>query len=223
MIGSEFPPTRQDSFLASSALHPREDARIVRSRAALRVALLELIEHRRFEAITIREITDKAGVGYATFYRHYPTKSALLDDIAAEQIRVLVALNLPVLQTRNAREACLTKFRHIAQQRSLWHALLTGGAASTIREEIIQIAREVSLTYRPAGHWLPDDLGFRFVASALVEVLTWWLERGDQISAEQGAELLDRLVMGPILRSAPGFSQSGDSPETRMALPLPRD
>ena len=81
----------------------------------------------------------------------------------------------------------------------------------------------MSLTYRPASDWLPDDLGFRFVASALVEVLTWWLERGNQVSAEQGAELLDRLVMGPVLRPGPCFSQSGDSPETRMALPLPKE
>ena len=206
--------------MASSALHPREDARIVRSRGALRSALLELIEHRRFESITIREITDQAGVGYATFYRHYPTKGALLDDIAAEQIRALVALTLPVLQSRNAREACLTKFRYIEQHRSLWHALLTGGAASTIREEIIQIAREVSLTYRPGGRWLPDDLGFRFIASALVEVLTWWLERGDQVSVEQGAELLDRLVMGPVLSTAPASSEAPASPR---ALPLPKE
>ena len=188
--------------MASTALTRREDVRIVRSRQALQAALLDLIEHRRFDAITIREITDQAGVGYATFYRHYPTKGALLDDVAAEQIRALVALALPVLQSHNSREACLTKFRYIEQHRSLWHALLTGGAASTVREEIIQIAREVAVTYRPTAQWLPDDLGFRFVASALVEVLTWWLERGDQVTVEQGAELLDRLVIGPVLNKA---------------------
>ncbi len=43
------------------------------------MALLELLERQPLEAITIREITDAAGVGYATFYRHYATKAALLD------------------------------------------------------------------------------------------------------------------------------------------------
>lgn len=188
--------------MASSALNRREDARIVRSREALRVALLDLIEHRPFEAITIREITDHACVGYATFYRHYPTKVALLDDIAAAQIRALVSLALPVLASHNSREACLAMFGYVERQRSLWHALLTGGAASTVREEIIQIAREVAADHGPADHWLPDDLSFRFVASALVEVLTWWLERDGRISVETGAGLLDRLVIGPVVNPA---------------------
>ena len=188
--------------MATSALHRREDARIVRSREALRTALLDLIEHRPFEAITIREITDHAGVGYATFYRHYPTKGALLDDIAADQIRALVSLGLPVLATHSSREACLATFRYVEQHRSLWHALLTGGAASTVREEIIQISREVAVDYTPNGRWLPVDLSYRFVASALVEVLTWWLERDDAVSVNVGAELLDRLVIGPVVNSA---------------------
>jgi AcrR family transcriptional regulator len=192
----------QDEHLATSVLNRREDARIVRSREALRVALLDLIERRPFEAITIREITDHASVGYATFYRHYPTKGALLDDIAADQIRALVSLALPVLASHNSREACLAKFRYVEQHRSLWHALLTGGAASTVREEIIQISREVAADYAPTDHWLPVDLSFRFVASALVEVLTWWLERDGAVSVEVGAELLDRLVIAPVVNPA---------------------
>ena len=71
-----------------------------------------------------------------------------------------------------------------------------------MREEIIQISREVAVDYTPNGRWLPVDLSYRFVASALVEVLTWWLERDDAVSVNVGAELLDRLVIGPVVNSA---------------------
>ena len=60
------------------------DARQVRSRSALAAALLELLEERPFDQLTIREITARAGTGYATFFRHYPDKEALLHDVAAE-------------------------------------------------------------------------------------------------------------------------------------------
>ena len=186
--------------MATIARPLKEDARITKSREALRRALLQLIEHRAFDEITIREITEQAGIGYATFYRHFPTKAALLDDLAAEQIRHLVGLALPVLQATNSQAACRAKFAYVDEHRSLWHALLTGGAASAVREEIIQISREVALAYLPQKPSAADELAFRLTASALVEVLTWWLERADHVSANAAADLLDRLVIAPVIR-----------------------
>ena len=149
--------------------------------------------------ITIREITDRAGLGYATFYRHYPTKGALLDDVAAAQIRNLVALSLPVLHASNAREACLATVRHVEQHRSLWSALLTGGAASKVREEFLLFAREMNRDRPTTPGDLPADIACRFAASALVEVLTWWLEHVDAVNPADAAQLLKRLVATPLL------------------------
>ena len=180
----------------------REDARIVRSREALRAALLGLVEGHPLDAITIRDITDAAGVGYATFYRHFPTKAALLDDVAAAQIRRLIGLSMPSQGgVIDSYASCLAIVRYVDQHRKLWRALLTGGAVATIREEIIQISREVAQDYRRPDSSIPDDLAFRFVASAMVETLAWWLEQGNQ-SVERGASLLNRLVISPVLQPA---------------------
>ena len=197
---------KQDEALGTTELIRREDARITRSRAALHVALLTLIERQPLEAITIREITEAAGVGYATFYRHYPTKAALLEDVAAAQIRELVGMSVPALgDGRDTREACLAILRYVDQyvdqQRSVWRALLNGGAGGAVREEIIQLAREVTETVPHGNGWLPLDLSHRFVASAMVELLSWWLERDDLVSVEKGAELLDRLIIAPVVAS----------------------
>jgi AcrR family transcriptional regulator len=183
----------------------RQDARITRSRKALHVALLQLVEQQPLEAITIREITDAAGVGYATFYRHYPTKAALLDDVAADQIRELVGLSIPalgpVLGDHDTREACLAILRYVDLHHAVWSALLNGGAAGAVREEIIQVSREVTDTVPHGDSWLPLDLSHRFVASAMVELLSWWLGRRDMVTVEKGAELLDRLIIGPVVES----------------------
>ena len=66
-------------------------------------ALLGLIEERPFDQLTIQEITGRAGIAYATFFRHYPDKQALLDDVASEQIRGLMQLVLPLLDSVDAR------------------------------------------------------------------------------------------------------------------------
>ncbi|MBU6269212.1 MAG: TetR/AcrR family transcriptional regulator [Sphingomonadales bacterium] len=188
--------------MESAVVPRREDARILRSREALRGALLELVERHPFETITIRDITEAAGVGYATFYRHFPTKAALLDDVAAAQIRRLIGLAMSTQQRDmiDSRASCLAILSYVDQHRSLWRALLTGGAVATIREEIIQISREVAHDYEQGRSQVPEDLGFRFVASAMVETLAWWLEQGN-LSVERGAELLDRLVISPVVKS----------------------
>jgi AcrR family transcriptional regulator len=181
----------------------KEDARITKSRDALCAALLTLIENRPYDPITIREITDQAGVGYATFYRHFPTKSALLDHVAAAQIRALVELALPVLASRNSAAACLAIFHYVEAHRAIWQSLLNGGAGSTVRDEIIEIARELAATQPNLGDRsgpLPHNLAFRFAASGMVEVLAWWLAE-EAISAAQGAQFLDTLVIAPLMAS----------------------
>ena len=188
--------------MASLSPVRREDARITRSRRALHAALLALIETRPLEAVTIRAITEAAGVGYATFYRHYPTKAELLNDVAADQIRELVGLSVPALGTaHNTREACRAILRYVDAQRPVWRALLTGGAARAIRAEIIAVSREVTAAVPHRDGWLPTDLSHRFVASAMVELLSWWLEADGRVDVEQGAELLDRLIIAPVVAS----------------------
>src|SRR5436305_623348 len=106
------------------------DARMVRTRAALRDALLVLLEQKPFEQITIREIAAQSGTGYATFFRHYETKGELLNDIAAAEIGGLLALALPVLFVEtDSRAAARTLCAYVDERRTLWSALLTGGAA----------------------------------------------------------------------------------------------
>lgn len=189
--------------MAAIAPLRREDARITRSRKALNVALLQLIGTQPLEAITIREITDAAGVGYATFYRHYPTKAALLDDVAADQIRDLVGMSMPALGPGlgDSREACLAILRYVDLHHLVWRALLNGGAAGAVREEIIQVSREVTDAVPHGAGWLPLDLSHRFVASAMVELLSWWLERRETVTVAEGAALLDRLIIHPVVES----------------------
>ena len=47
-----------------------DDPRIVRTRTALRQAMTELAGEAALDAITVRAIAARAGVGYATFFRH---------------------------------------------------------------------------------------------------------------------------------------------------------
>jgi AcrR family transcriptional regulator len=175
------------------------DARQVRSRNALAGALLELLEEKPFDQLTIREITARAGTGYATFFRHYPTKEALLSDVASEEIAGLLAMATPILYGANSYESALALCSYVSRDRKLWFALLTGGAAGIVRKEFIGQARELARLTTILVDWLPADLGVVHGTGATIDILAWWLAQDEEYPPSHIADILNRLVISPLV------------------------
>ncbi|MGH9544479.1 MAG: TetR/AcrR family transcriptional regulator [Terriglobales bacterium] len=66
------------------------DPRILRSRRMLMDALARLLSKKEFDDISIQEIADEATLNRATFYLHYPDKSALLQAMTDVRFRDLI-------------------------------------------------------------------------------------------------------------------------------------
>jgi len=176
------------------------DARQVRSREALTGALLALLEERSFDQLTIREITARAGTGYATFFRHYPDKEALLGDVATEEIAALLTLTIPILTEADSYESTKAICAYVEKHRKLWFALLTGGAAAIVRAEFIRQARELPDAIQ-ASHkeWLPSDLGVVYGTGATFDLLAWWLSQPKRYTSDYIADILHRLIIAPLV------------------------
>ena len=76
------------------------DTRVVRTKAALREAMAALLAERSLDAITVRAIAAKADIGYATFFRHYADKEALLADMADVLIVEFLQQVRPLLEQK---------------------------------------------------------------------------------------------------------------------------
>lgn len=174
-----------------------------RTQTALRGALLALLEEKPFEQVTVRDITARANVGYATFFRRYPDKETLLHDVAAREISQLLAMTLPILFTVDSRASTQALCAYLWEHRKLWSALLTGGAAATLKQEFVRLAQEQAALSQSHHSWLPGDLGVVFSVSATVEMLAWWLSQAEPPSVAEMAEILDRLVVTPSLAATP--------------------
>lgn len=188
-----------DSSLTELKRDAPTDARQVRSRKALNAALLALLEEKPFDQITVREITGRAGTGYATFFRHYPTKEALLADVATEEIGGLLAKTVPILRDANSYESTLALCRYVSGHSGLWSALLTGGAAAIVRREFIRQALGLEEKERNKRDWLPSDLGVVYGTGSTFDILAWWLSQDHTHTPEQIATILHRLVIAPLV------------------------
>lgn len=176
-----------------------KDPRAIRSRQALHDALLKLLQEKPLKQITIRDITATAGIGYTTFFRHHQTKESLLGEIAADQIGYLLSLSLPVMDAHDVRAGTAALFAFVKANRPLWTTLLTGGAAGMIREEFIRQAQEVKKERMPPGAPLWAEAGVVLIVSGTVELIQWWLKQADSVTVGQMAEILDELMVSPII------------------------
>lgn len=185
-----------------SKLLINKDPRAVRSGQALTEALLKLLEAKPLEQINIREIVAEAGIGYTTFFRHHASKEELLDHIAAEQIRCLFNLALPVVDAYDVHSGSTALFTYVNAHRPLWSTLLTGGAAGTIREEFSRLARGVAASQGRPGTWLPADAGAILIVGGTLDLLTWWLRQSNPLPIKRMVEIHESVVVAPVIEAS---------------------
>jgi len=175
------------------------DLRVIRTRELLRNALLTLLEKQPLDQILVRDITTTARIGYATFYRHYPTKEALLDELARDQVVRLVDMALPVMDSTNTLTAYTTLFGYVNEHRLLWTTLLTGGAAGAIKQELLRVSRETAAARTPPEKWRTAELNVILVVTCTVELLAWWLSHSDPMTVEEIASTFYQTIVSPLM------------------------
>ncbi len=172
-----------------------KDLRVKRSQKFLRDALIDLIEERGFDALSVGEIAERAMVSRATFYRNYQDKYDLVEQIFAEAIEALMeAISEPA--AGHPPQVWDRFFEHIAAYERLYRALL-GRKGSPwfvlkMRSSLVELVKQyeqLSL-WQPAGH-LEDTRSTEYVrdilATLLVETITWWLEQGRPYTPQEMA------------------------------------
>ncbi len=175
------------------------DRRVQRTQDRLRQAMAELIVQRSYESISIRDLTAEAGVGYATFFRHYPSKDALLLDLLQRSIQDLTQMLPPGLDTDPAEEGRVI-FAHAAQHDQIYRILLRGEGTLALLEQV-QAAAVAEVMGRFAGQREPaiplEILAHHLVAS-IVALIGWWLQHGQPYPPPRMGQIYAEMIMRPF-------------------------
>src|SRR6266566_1653989 len=92
------------------------DRRVRRTQHLLAKALISLTLEKGYEAVTIRDITERADIGYATFFRHYRDKDELLQGVLDVVLAELIDLLCPATPDADPAAIGVLLFRHIQEQ-----------------------------------------------------------------------------------------------------------
>lgn len=213
--------------------NPKVDRRIQRTRQALRVALLELIKEKGFDAISVEEITERANLGRATFYLHYKDKEDLLleefREIASNRVQVLSEIPILLWKSNQGQIELVDNhtpimplqlvFEHASQNAELYRILLRGQSShriiEQIREIIVQSINDIVRTRKQTeSPSRPPDVPIGMLAAyfsgALMSSLNWWLEQPEPMRPDEMASNFQHLFF-------PGVMQvMGDKPQPNL-------
>src|SRR5512146_643256 len=102
----------------------KTDRRIKRTQKLLQGALVSLTLEKGYDSVTIRQITERADVGYATFFRHYSDKDALLADVLEAMKDEFIGLLQPNSTTTDPERTGVLIFEYVNNNADLCRVLL---------------------------------------------------------------------------------------------------
>ncbi|RNB89722.1 TetR family transcriptional regulator [Brevibacillus fluminis] len=189
------------------------DPRVYRTHQLLRKALIELMEERDFEQITVQDITERATIKRATFYLHFDDKQDFIHKYIRElleQLKENISLHDEVeddnfdFVSGAPHPSFVRLFHHIGEHFNVYYALLVRNRLPYFTSGLLEVIHEfvskgIDLTE-------PDDrnltasreVAVKYVESAFLEVIIWWIENQMPYAEEEiAAQLMNLSIRGP--------------------------
>jgi len=172
-----------------------EDRRVQRTRTLLLDALLDLIAEKGYAAVTVQDIVDRANVGRSTFYAHFLDKRELLLSGVNGLLMFLAQQATAAAPSDESRTRLLgfslPLFQHIQRNFRFCRALINTQSGTIVEPRILQLladlVRAEIAAHVPRGTTpaLPFDIVVQYTVSALLGLLTWWMDQELPCSAEE--------------------------------------
>lgn len=180
-------------------MNDKKDRRSQRTRHALSVAFVQLLKEKGYDALTVRDLIERANIGRSTFYAHYRDK----DDLFVHELdRVIEALSNGIPdQDEMPFFPSLGLFRHVGEEYELYKALVwTPGIDLLIKHLQTSLSRRIEqgLQKNPTDIEIPPPILANFIAGSFLTLLKWWLENKMIYSPEQMDEMFKRLAIAGI-------------------------
>ncbi len=197
------------------------DRRIMRTKTAIREALVALIQEKGFGALSVSDITSRADINRGTFYLHYKDKFDLLEQTEADIINdmeniVLQANSLNFADfnsTDNPLPIVVSVFEYMKENATLMHAVLgLQGDFAFLTRLRAKIEKNLKLGFlaglKAQNFLVPSEYLISYIISAHFGVVQIWLQNGCKESPHEMAIILSKLSLHGAIRMT-GFVMPG--------------
>ncbi len=159
----------------------------------------ELALKEPIEKITIKEITDKAGVIRPTFYNHFQDKYELLEWIISTELLEPIE---PLIQNGMGNEALVFLFTKIEKEKEFYAkaSRLEGQnsfdriARLCVKRLLLKLVQKSSAGTNQRYAWLTPERIAEYYAQSMCYVVISWIQSGMTVSAKELAEIYEYII-----------------------------
>jgi len=170
------------------------DRRLLRTRQSLGDALVDLTLDIGYDAITIKELTQLANIGYATFFRHFKSKDELLMYVLESVLEDLAEMLEPEM---SPYEQALIMFQYIQEHVRVYRVFVNLPHNSNLLKAVHQvISISIIETYEARDESrIPMDVAVNHIVTSIIELIRWWIHSELELSPEQMAVIQSELIV----------------------------
>lgn len=173
------------------------DTRVQYTREKLRQAVLELLQEKSIDRITIKELCDKAGLNRGTFYLHYDSPVALLKDIEKQFLEENTKIFKSFWQQGREQNIIVALFSYLKANSDIVCILMGPHGDPGFANEVFGSMRSGVLDQWQLEfpRYSRDDLDFIFdyVLIGSTRLILNWLQDSKGLPASQFAKRMERL------------------------------
>ncbi len=177
------------------------DRRIIRTKKAIRSALLRLMLEKDGEKITIKDIAAHADVDRKTVYNYYTGVSDIIEEIENELIHSFEAETLLLVGTTDTEEFFKMITRLIQKDFELYELIMKANN-STFVEKIVVFLREwVQMALNQSGRYPAEkiSLAAEFITAGMYCAYRSWFASDRRQPLEEFSLELCKLMMKGLL------------------------
>lgn len=185
----------------------KTDLRIIKTKDALHAALVDLLETKPLEKITITELCQKANINRGTFYLHYQE----ICDVFEEYFREITAdlaksyeepyHHVSVLKISELDPSTIRIFHHIKSYQTFYEIVLSKRVPLQYYYLLFEEVKQLFLNDHHAGQWdYPDihrELYCAYRANAIIGMILYWYQHDFDASAQEMNEQLVKILNVP--------------------------
>lgn len=176
------------------------EMKVAKTKELLRNTLVELIEEKGFDAVSVRDITLKAGLNRGTFYLHYRDKYDLLEKnenkvLAGiqEKLKHLKPYEFDKYYSKDmVYPPVLQLFCYLMENKHLIKILISSKGDPAFQKKMKKYIKEAfyeKLVFNDNQYFsdVPDEYILAFISSAFFGLIEQWLEKDEPNSPEEMA------------------------------------
>ena len=174
-----------------------DNRRIKISKRMMKEALIDLLDEKPLEKITVTEICKSADVNRSTFYAYYEDISALMLEIEDEVLEHVTsyAENFNDYSDKRMLEVFEEFFNYVRDNAKLFRVLMVQHDNRSFNRRMLDTIME---KYKMSLEWngeLPAKYTYIYSVSGVIGIMGEWIDSGFSISSKKLAKIVMQMCI----------------------------